>query len=92
MISCWRSIIQGATLFDLYHEKIIMVVFCYINTILVKEYIEREGPRVGCEGRHVKVLNKNFFHLIEEFRVLTQDDHMRKRRTTEERVWQVMWS
>ena len=36
----------------------------------------------------MKVLNKNFFHLIEKFRVLTQDDHMRKRRTTEERCCQ----
>ena len=29
-----------------------------------------------------------FFSLIEKFRVLTQDDHMRKRRTTEERCCQ----
>ena len=36
----------------------------------------------------MKVLNKFFFHLIEKFRVLTQDDHMRKRRTTEERSCQ----
>ena len=31
----------------------------------------------------MKVLNKNFFHLIEKFRVLAHDDDMRKRRTTE---------
>ena len=36
-------------------------------------------------GIHAKVLNSTFFHLIEKFRVLTQDDHMRKRRTTEAR-------
>ena len=93
-IICRTRIIQGATFFDLYQVKIILVVFCYINTIPVKEYREREGPEagVGYEGIHVKVLNKNFFHLIEEFRVLTPDDHMRKRRTTEERVWQIVWS
>ena len=34
--------------FDLYQEKMIMVVFCYINTIPVKEYRERE--RVGSGG------------------------------------------
>ena len=32
----------------------------------------------------MKVPNNNFFHLIEKFRVLTEDDHMRKTRTTEE--------
>ena len=64
-----------------------MVVFCYINTIPVKGYREREGPEagVGYEGIHLKVLNKKFFPLIEKFRVLTQDGHVRKRRTTEER-------
>ena len=35
------------------------------------------------EGIHVKVLNNVFFYLIEKFRVLTQDDHKRERRTTE---------
>ena len=39
-------------------------------------------------GIHVKVLNNIFFHLIGKFRVLTQDDHMRRRRTTEERCCQ----
>ena len=29
-----------------------------------------------------------FFHFIEKFRVLTQDDQMRKKRTTEERCCQ----
>ena len=62
-----------------------MVVFCCINTIPVKEYRERErvgSGGVGYWGIHGKVLNKIFFHLVEKFRVLTQDDHMRKRRTT----------
>ena len=36
----------------------------------------------------MKVLNNIFFHLMERFRVLTQDDHMRKRRTTEERRYE----
>ena len=39
-------------------------------------------------GKLVKVLNNLFFYLIEKFRVLTQDDRMRKRRTTEERCCQ----
>ena len=39
-------------------------------------------------GIHVKVLNNIFFHLIGKFRVLTQVDHMRRRRTTEERCSQ----
>ena len=39
---------------------------------------------------HVKVLNNICFHLIEKFRVLTQDDDKRKRRTTEERCCQGM--
>ena len=41
----------------------------------------------GGGGIHVKVLNNIyiFFHLIEKFRVVSQDDHMRKRRTTVER-------
>ena len=66
-----------------------MVVFCYINAIPVKGYREREGVGSGGGGGllgiHVKVLNKNLFPLIEKFRVLTQDDDMRKRKTTEER-------
>ena len=39
-----------------------------------------------------------FFHLIEKFRVLTQDNHGRKRRTTVERCcqgvrgWRIQWS
>ena len=45
---------------------------------------EAEGGG-GLLGIHVKVLNKNLFPLIEKFRVLTQDDDMRKRKTTEER-------
>ena len=32
----------------------------------------------------MKVFNNIFFHLIEKFRVLTQADHMRKRRNTTE--------
>ena len=36
----------------------------------------------------MKVLNNIFFHLIGKFRVLTQDDDMRKRKTTEERCSQ----
>ena len=39
-------------------------------------------------GIHVKMLNNIFFHLIEKFRLLTQDDDIRKRRTTEERCCQ----
>ena len=42
MISCRRLIIEGATVFDLYQEKVITVVFCYIITIPVTEYRERE--------------------------------------------------
>ena len=37
---------------------------------------------------HVKVLNIVFFYLMEKIRVLAQDDHMRKRRTTEVRCCQ----
>ena len=36
----------------------------------------------------MKVLKKFVFHSIEQLRVLTQDDHMRKRRTTEDRCCQ----
>ena len=40
-------------------------------------------------GIHMIVLNSIFFfHLIEKFRALTRDDHLRKRRTTEERCCQ----
>ena len=39
-------------------------------------------------GIHVKMLYNIFFYLVEKFRVLTQDDHMSKRRTTEERCCQ----
>ena len=70
MISCWRSIILGATFFDSLQKKIGMVVFCLINTIPVKEYRERDGVgsgRVGggggYQGMHVKMLNKNFLSL-----------------------------
>ena len=35
-ISCRRLIIQGATVFDLYQEKMIMMVFGYIITIATK--------------------------------------------------------
>ena len=37
MISCRRLIIQGAKVFYLYQEKMIMVVFCYTITIPVTE-------------------------------------------------------
>ena len=39
-------------------------------------------------GIHVIVLDNVFSHLIEKLRVLTQDDHLRKRRTMEERCCQ----
>ena len=35
-ICCRRLVIQGATVFDLYQEKMIMMVFGYIITIAIK--------------------------------------------------------
>ena len=69
MISC-RKHYFGATVFDFYQEKVIMMVVCCIISIPVTKYRER-----GMGGIHVKMLNN------EKFSVLTEDDH---RRTTEE--------
>ena len=57
MISCRRHY-TGATVFDLYQEKVIIVVFCCIISIPVAKYRERGVGRI-----HVKVLNNIFFFI-----------------------------